>query len=257
MKVYVLLIGLLFCLPVFAKRVVMVGEVMDLHDKIVAGKPFTFTNPAGTYQKIFEVKTQADKYECLYYKVPLNKESKGELFSFSATKHCQLAQVIKEGEKEEGLLELRIFDIDLENKMSFKVQIKTAKSESSKTYFLPFISKSRSYWRGIFPTYKKTQKGTSFVSFKEGEVCHQGCGDLRDQCNRCPDEQWTLSLTLKCASQVSGVCGDSLCGERGQNACVRMTALQQNLSCEEIKKFVYCSYGREVECQSDGRVTCR
>jgi hypothetical protein len=241
-----------------AKRVAYVGQVVDLHPLILKEEPFTLVSPAGSYQKIYEVRLSSQKYQCLYYKVPLNENASGELYSHTSKTKCQLAQVLKEGVKTGKLGSARIFDIDLKEKMTFKLHIKVGEKETVTTYFLPFLSKEKSYWSGLFPVYKSEKKKvTPFISFKEGDLCHQGCGELSYKCIQCPEAQWTQTLNLKCASRVSGICGDSLCGGRGQAACVRMTALKQVLDCEEAKEFVYCTYGREVECQSDGQITCR
>lgn len=260
MKVVLFFINIFITYPTFANREVFIGEVMDLHPKIVEQKPFSLTGPAGSYQKIFEVKNGEKGRHCLYFKVPLNSSSNGELYRVTSQRPCRLSSLkVKEQIKEKvlGIKSLRFYDIDLERKMSFEISFEVKGEEFKKTYFIPFISETRSYWSGLFPLTITPNKSTSFVNFKEGDVCHQGCGELKNQCHKCPDGQWTITLSLKCANKVSAVCGSSLCGGRGQNACVKMTGLKQNFSCEEIKDFAYCSYGRELECQSEGQVTCR
>ena len=256
-KTLALIIFGLFCADILAERVVLVGQVEELHRSLLKEEAFSLTSPAGSYQKIFEVRLSSNKYKCLFFKVPLNEKVLGELISHESEKPCQLNDALKKGERLKKLKSAQFFDIDFKNKMSFKLKINNDGLEKVTTYFLPFVSKSQSFWRGFFPTFNIENKTASFINFKKGDVCHQGCGEMSYQCNKCPQSQWTKVLNLKCGSRVSGICGNGLCGGRGQAACVRMTALKQTLECEEAKEFVFCSFGHEVECQSNGEITCR
>lgn len=249
-----LLAIIIFSKVLCARYEIVVDKVDRIHPMILKAEAFELSSPAGSYQTLFE-STDDIGHRCLIYKVPLGVDTNnGKLFFLRGDNKCSIGT---KGAKEEIIFEntdhLKVFDIDWNKKFSFKIKAKN--KDQVLEFFLPFPSKEKGFWKGIRP-FSDNQDST-IIKLKDGELCFQGCSDNANRCGECPRGQWTAFISMKCSNQLSGMCGSYQCGQRGQKACVRMTVYRKDISCDEMKKYVFCSYGREVECQSNGDLTCR
>ncbi len=255
-KSFLIFLSLLFYLSsLAAENIVLVEQAEDIHPSILKGKSKKFSSPVGSYQTLLKSRGKGG-IKCLIYKVPLpNKPQSGVLFFIKGKNSCPLAEKEKREVLYEGIKRLEAFDIDWDKRFSFKLRLNYGDNkERVLTLFIPFPTAEKSYWPGVRPIRHREEKNRSLV---EGDICHIGCSQEKSNCQSCPQGQWTAFLSLNCPGEVSGLCGAEKCGQRGQNACVRMTTYRQRVDCEGMKKYVYCSFGRELECQSNGDLTCR
>lgn len=234
---------------------IILAQITEIHPLIKKGDSFSFVSPAGSYQKLIEWRKK-DLHSCLYYKVPMGGLGNGELLEINDVKKCSLSNLSKLAYQLKDISMLQIQDIDLKKKPSFKLRIRIKEEETLKTYSFPFFSRENSMWSGIFLSDpSETHKSEPLV---KGEICRYGCQQERgNQCQRCPSGQWTPYISLKCPASISGLCGLRECGGRDQKACLKMTAMKSELTCEEAKNFVFCSYGLEVDCLNTGEIICR
>ncbi len=242
------------------KGLLILAPVLTIGPEIDIGKSSVLERPAGSYRKIIEWHDK-EKNFCLLYKTPLvQKKEKhlGELFVvINREPGCSLG-----GVKEESLgdiEELKVQNISTNAGLRFELTVKTIKDHYHIKAEFPFFKKSNSRWKNIFPLVPEKKK--SGEKLKRGDICiarDESCKIVDSvDCSQCPSGLWTPFIDLKCAQKISAQCGDYLCGAKGQKACTKMTALAKPQTCADILPFVYCQYGLEVECQSNGDVTCR
>jgi hypothetical protein len=234
---------------------IILAPVTEVHLLIKEGKSFSFNSPVGSYQKIIEWK-KGNLYSCLFYKVPIRSEQLGELIKIEGVKVCSLRNLKKASSRIEGITSLKIQDIDLIKRPRFKLRYNIEEKEFIKELTFPFFSRENSMWPGIF-IYESTTLLSDTNLVKE-EVCRYGCKEDRsNNCQSCPGGHWTPFISLKCPASISAICGLRECGGKEQKACLKMTALKSQLTCEEAKKYVYCSYGLDVNCLNNGDIICR
>lgn len=237
------------------KSFFIMAIVLQFHHLLNDGKSAFLDRPAGSYQTIIEWKDKG--YHCLVYKTPLltkKKEALGELFFLrSEKKGCPLASGKREYLKN-GIKALKLRNIVYDKGLTFEVSLQ---SGDLYKFEFPFPDRAHSRWHSLYPFVEKEKPLN--ISFKKGDLCMRrgsNCELLGDNhCGHCLS--WTPFIDLNCSQKVSGVCGQGECGARGQKACLRMVSLKKIENCSELKPFVFCQFGLEVECQSNGEVTCR
>ncbi len=238
------------------KLFVIFSLVLQFHTLFHQEKSQFLDRPPGAYQTLVEWKEEV--YRCLIFKTPLmtkNKKIKGELFILeSQSEGCSLGQGKRITLKNE-IEALKIQNISYDRGLNFDLSLSSG--EVFKFEFL-FPDEEHSRWDSFFPTKKEKDKMTD-IKISTGDQCLRRSNDCQvlgeNLCDQC--SSWTPFVDLNCSQKISGLCGANLCGGRGQKACLKMVSLSKLVSCAEVKPFVYCQFGLEVECQSNGEVTCR
>ena len=225
-------------------------------------KKAELNGPQGSYKKLIEWHNPMDDfYYCYIYKTPYHGELGTLSLRKSKKKNCPLGDDILEKVIREEVISLKVLESSDELGLKYQFLIKNKKSEDILGVRFPLSESEQKRWPLISLTQKNIEKTTASPK-KKGELCHSwniNCEEaMTFECGSCENGLWSQSLNYKiCPQKPVAYCGLSQCGGRGQPACLKMTSLKEQLTCEEALAFVACSPGTNPYCQGTGEIICR
>lgn len=222
--------------------------------------------PRGTYQSIIEIQYLDRDFnihkDCILYRVP-NEKLQGELKVVGVHPKEVCREKILEPSK---IKIMNIFNFGFKlNGHQFDLLIDTKKIsytlynlESGETNALYDSGETKTVFPGIFISFNKRINGIDLVN---GDNCFdvdEQCNPIqRNICHLCPGSV-TEVIADKCPGKYRRYCRDSICGDKGQAACIRgLKASGYNGPiCIPGSPVGFCQKPYKVFCEN-GELICR
>jgi hypothetical protein len=270
MHVYKIIFLLFICTNVYAdfmqithKRWSSAFEIkVDSH--FSSGVPIK--EPKGTYQSIMEIKYLDRNFQihkdCVLYRVP-NEKLQGEL----KVVEVEVKEVCRDNILEPSNIKImKIFNFGFKlkkQKLDLLIDTKTISYtlynlENGEPSTLYDSGETKTAYPGIFISFNNKANGVNLLN---GDICFdvdEQCNPIqRNICHLCPGSVIEV-ITDKCPSMYRRYCKDSICGDKGQAACIRGVKASGYTGpiCIPGSPVGFCQKPYKVFCEN-GELICR